>query len=519
MPRTHTEETWLESARASLLRGDLASTRATVASALAEHPRSRELRRMQAGVHLRDGRAGLAEHLLRELLAEDARDAASAFAIAGLLKSSCRSRAAAAIIRECFAGTHNCSDAVLAINAIELLDSCGRKHDAIAIARSAIAINPDDPRLHAYAGMLAVQLGEFDSARKHYLFSLERDARAVEWHVPIGLSSTLRYGDPGHPDLALFRRCLERDDLSALACAELHFALGKANDDFGDYASAAQYFRKGNAIRKCTAHWSRKTWRRAIEARLGAKPGIVECSPIDGFTPIFVVGMPRSGTTLLAELLSQYPRVRNLGELPTLARLAQDTALAQTPDRTAVQHAATSYAREARQDEATTSRWFIDKQPLNFRYVDLALAMFPDAKIIHCARGERDTALSLWMQCFLEGVQGYSYDFDDIALVMADCAKLMKHWNQRHSRSIKMVLYEELVSAPNQTVKTLAEWIGLPPRSIGDSAVESNSTLSTASLWQARQPVYSTSVGRWEHFVQQMPELLQFKTREPKQSF
>lgn len=511
MPRTHTEETWLKSARASLLQGDLASTRAAVASALAEHPQSRELRRMQAGVHLRDGRAEVAEHLLRELLAEDAHDTASAFAIAELLKNRCRSGSAAAIIRGCFAGTHNCSDAVLAINAIELLDGCGRKHDAFAIARSAIAANPDDPRLHAYAGMLAVQLGEFDNARKHYLFALERDARAVEWHVPIGLSSTLRYDAPGHPDLAFFRRGLKRDDLSALARAELHFALGKASDDFGDYAGAAQHFRKGNAIRKGTANWSRKAWRRAIEARLGAKPSIVESSPIDGFTPIFVVGMPRSGTTLLAQLLSRYPRVRNLGELPTLARLAQDTTLGEKSNRAAVQNAATSYAREARQDEASTSHWFIDKQPLNFRYVDLALAMFPDAKIIHCVRSERDTALSLWMQCFLEDVQGYSYEFDDIALVMGDCDRLMKHWNQRHSRSIKTVLYEELVSMPNRLVEILAEWIGLSPRTVDATTVEPNSSLSTASLWQARQPVYSTSVGRWKHFMQQLPELLQFK--------
>src|SRR5690348_3965675 len=507
----HMEKAWLESARGSLLRGDLASAHAILASALAEFPRSRELRRVQAGVYLREHRAEAAEHVLRELLAEDAHDAASAFALAGLMKSECRSHAAAAVLCEYFAGPGNCSDADLAINAIELLDSSGRKREASVIARLAIAANPDDPRLHAYAGMLAIQFGQFDDARRHYLFALEHDTRAFEWHVPIGLSNTLRYGDSGHPDLLLFHRGLERDDLSALARAELHFALGKANDDLGDYASAARHFRHGNEIRKTPGSWSRKAWRRAIEARLGAAQGMVERSPTEHFEPLFVVGMPRSGTTLLAELLSRYPCIRNLGELPTLARLAQDSLAAETQDRTAMQRAAASYVREALQDETSAARWFIDKQPLNFRYVDLALAMFPDAKVMHCIRNERDTALSLRVECFLEDVQGYSYDFGDIASVMRDCDKLMKHWKQRYPLSIKAVPYEELVSAPDRTVETLAEWVGLAPRTVDASTVESGSTLSTASLWQARQPVYSTSIGRWKHYAPHVPELLQFK--------
>jgi len=506
-----TEQNWLDSVRTLLLSGQVASAQTTLTHALAEFPVSADLRRVQAGILQRGGHPHAAEQVLRELLKQNAGDAASAFALAELLKNECRSGAAAAVIRECFAGTQNSSDAELAIKAIELLDGCGRKHDALAVTQSAIAANRDDPRLHAYAGMLAVQLGEFNNARKHYLFALERDMRSVEWHVPLGLSNTLRYDNPDHPDLALFRQSLGRDGLSGVARAELHFALGKASDDIGDYASAAQHYREGNAIRKRTANWSRKAWRRAIEARLGIAPNVAALSPTEEFTPIFVVGMPRSGTTLLAELLSQDPQICNCGELPMLARLAQDAALAGTSNHAALRHAAASYVREARQDGATEAHWFIDKQPLNFRYVDLALAMFPDAKIIHCDRSERDVALSLWMQCFLEDVQGYSYNFDDIAMVMGDRSRLMAHWNQRHARSITTIRYEELVSAPDQITEALAKWIGLPPRTRVISTPESKPSISTASLWQARQPVYSTSVGRWKHFAKQVPELLRFK--------
>lgn len=505
-----TERDWLDSVRALLLRGESGSAQDALTRALAEYPASTDLRRAQAGVFQQTGQTAAAEKVLRELLTQHPEDIGSAFALATLLKEQWRTAAAAAVLRAGLAVKPNGCDPDLAISAIELLDEIDRKHDAAAVAEAAIARHPDDTRLHAYAGMLAVQSGEFERARARYLFALQHDPRALEWHTAIGLSSTLRYPDASHPDFALFRSSLQRSDLSELARAELHFSLGKAHDDIGDYATAAQQYREGNAIRKCLANWSRKAWRRTIEARLAAKPSGVTAAPIDGFVPVFIVGMPRSGTTLLAELLSRHTRVCNRGELSTLARLAQQPALSGAPSRPALQDAAASYARQARQDDAPESRWFIDKQPLNFRYIDLALALFPDARIIHCRRSPRDTALSLWMQCFLEDVQGYAYDFDDIALVMRDERRLMAHWIDRYPDSIRAVHYEDLVASPDEVVASVAAWIGLPPRSpdAEDEAAESPSTISTASLWQARQPIHTRSVSRWKAYAPHVPLLL-----------
>jgi hypothetical protein len=119
--------------------------------------------------------------------------------------------------------------------------------------------------------------------------------------------------------------------------------------------------------------------------------------------------------------------------------------------------------------------------------------------------------LSLWTQCFREDVQGYSYDFHDIALVMGDCERLMALWKQRFGPSIRDVQYEELVSDADRVTSAIAEWIGLPSRTADASTTGSNASISSASLWQARQPVYSGSVHRWKHFVHEVPELLQFK--------
>lgn len=503
---------WLAIAQAQLAGGSAAAAQATLAQALAAHPGARELRRAQAGVLQRLGRTAEAEALLRGLLDADPGDVASAFALAGMLEADGRTAAIASLVRACIARPANRGDADLAIRAIELLDDCDRKADAAAVADLAITAHPDDPRLHAYAGMLQVQLGEFARAREHDLFALRHDPRAWEWHLAIGLASAQRYRDRDHPDFALLRGGLQRDGLSDKARAELHFALGKAHDDLGDYPEAARHFRGGNAIAHHLTKWTRKAWRRAIEARLAAPAWTQHADPIPDFTPVFIVGMPRSGTTLLAELLGRHPRVCNRGELPWIARLASNLALAEAPTRAELQAAAATYAAHARRDDAGDARWFIDKQPLNFRYVDLMLAMFPQAKIIHCRRDPRDVALSLWMQCFLEEVQGYSYDFGDIMVVMRDCERLMKHWRERFPDAICTVRYEELVASPGERVATLAAWIGLenPATTAIDGRPPRDAAISTASLWQARQPIHSHSVGRWANYVRWLPELLQF---------
>lgn len=506
MATARSESAWLDEARLRILRGEWPEARATLERAIAEYPGSMELRRVQAGALQQAGRKREAESLLQALMETDATDSAAVFALARMLADQGRVAAAAAAIRRCLAGNTNREDADLAITAIEFLDDCDRKHDAAEVTAAGLAAHPDDARLHAYAGMLQIQLGNFELAQHHYRFALEHDVRAWEWHVPIGLSSTQRYRDGTHPDFASFENGLRRDGLSSKARAELHFALGKAYDDIGRYGEAAQHFRDGNGILHRLTTWSRKAWRRAMEARLAAGPFAHSAEPAAGFHPIFIVGIPRSGTTLLAELLSLQPGVCNRGELPWLANLAVQPELSGQPDGRALQRAADTYAERTRRDDSGGARWFIDKQPLNFRYLDLAFAMFPGARVIHCQRGARDTALSLWTQCFLEDVQGYSYDFDDIALVMHDCARLMAHWRKRFPDSIRTVPYEEVAADPDRVLAGLTAWIGLPVAA-ASSVPAPAATISSASLWQARQPIHTRSIHRAERYLPFVPEL------------
>lgn len=492
--------------RAAVLRADWQGAIRAATAGLAEHPESVELRRALAGIHRQSGRDGEAEVLLREVLTREPGDFAAAFTLAELLLDAGRGAAAADVLQHCFAtGAH---DAELAIRAIELLDEGGRKRAASIIAQAALAASPDDARLHAYAGMLDVQMGHFERARTHFDFALAHDSRACEWNAPLGLSSAQRYADATHPDFRRFDAALARTDLSDKARASLLFAAGKANDDVGDYAQAAVFFRQANALAHVATAWSRKNWRRAIESRLASKSFAQHLDTPD-FIPVFVVGMPRSGTTLAAELLARYPGVRNRGELPWLAKLAQLPVLAGNPSRATLQRCADIYAAQLCQDDSGDARFFIDKQPLNFRYVDLIMALWPNARIVHCTRSARDTALSLWMQSFSEDVQGYAYDFADIAQVMRDCERLLALWRARYPEAIRALRYEELAAQPQAQIAALAEWIGVPAPSEAHEE-KAPDAIGTASLWQARQPVYTRSIGRWRNYAPFVPELEKF---------
>jgi tetratricopeptide (TPR) repeat protein len=507
------EQAWLHEARVRILHGDFGAAESLLAAALSEHPRSFELRRLLAGIYQQTARTGPAESLLRELLHERPQDFASAFTLARLLLSQARGHAAAQALRQCF--EHGERDPELAIKAIELLDEADRKHEAEAIAEMALEATPTDARLHAYAGMLRLQLGRFEEARTNYLFALDHSPEACEWHVPHGLASAQRYTDAAHPDFILFRDLLRRPDLSGRARSSLMFALGKAYDDVGAWREAADCFRQGNASARGLMSWSRNNWRIDVQARLTASQIKARSTATDDFVPVFIIGMPRSGTTLLAELLGRLPRVRNRGELPWIGELAQLPEFRNSPDAPALQQAEALYRAQTRQDDSGDARWFIDKQPMNFRYVDLMLAMFPNARIIWCRRGPRDTALSLWMQSFKEDLHGYAYDFGDIDEVMRGCDRLMAKWCGAHPHSIRAIHYETLVANPDRILMETSQWLGLPS---AQPAPAQTSSIGTSSLWQARQPVYSRSVGRWRTYSTYVPELLDFPESGPSGS-
>lgn len=498
------EQESLECGRALVLRGDLEAAHDVFAAAAVLHPESGDLCVGLAGLCWQMHRHAQAETLLGNRLSKHPADVPATFLLVRLLREQGRMQAAAGVVHRLF--DHGPHDVDTVIEAVEMLDNYGRPQDAALICDAAIAAGSEDPRIHAYAGMLGIQLGQFERAREHYNFALAHDSRAVEWNIPIGLSDLQRYKDADHPDFALFREVLGHPGLSDQSRTTTLFALGKAFDDIADYAQAARYFSEANARAHATSTWSRKQWKRAVDARVAAPAYPWALPAPTDWTPIFIVGVPRSGTTLLAELIARHPQVCNRGELGWLQTVAQRLSLTPTSRREPFEEAAKLYAAQLRQDDSD-AHWFIDKQPLNLLHVDLIMALWPNARIIHCQRDARDTALSLWSQSFHDRAHDYAYDFNDIAAVIQGCRRVMSHWLERYPASIRTVNYEALVAAPDETLASLTEWLDLPAGNTADQAQVTRG-ISTASAWQARQPVYTSSAGRWRAYAPYLPELL-----------
>ncbi|MEP7096933.1 MAG: sulfotransferase [Dokdonella sp.] len=501
------QQDWLDCGRDLAMRRDLDGAVVVLSAAIVAYPDSAETALALAGVLWQTRQAAAAESVLRASLARHPVDVSATFLLARIFKEQARMSAATAVVVALLKHARQPTDIV--IGAVELLDDCASKHAAARACEDEIAAGSTDPRVYAYAGMLDVQIGEFERARQRYLFALENDPRATDWQCANGLAACQRYDDAAHPDFALFRHYLDRPAQSPKARASLLFALGKAHDDVGEFEQAATCFRQANTIANDLGDWSRKNWRRAVEARLDSRPMPSRIESASDCVPVFIVGMPRSGTTLVAELLARHAGVCHRGELAWLPFLARQIALAGKPTAELLEKTAATYLTQLRQDDAS-ARFYIDKQPLNFMHVDLIAALFPNARIVYCKRDGRDTALSIWMQYFAGSEHNFAYDFSNIAAVMNDSRRLMASAQAKYPDLIQTVHYEALARDPSATISTLAHWIGLARSDDQAQPRAGTSAISTASLWQARQPVHTRSLGRWQAYAPYLPELLKF---------
>ena len=495
---------WQQSADALVRSGRYALAARLLERALQRHPGRVDLEMRQGEAWQLAGDGERALRVLEGLAQRHPADAAVAFSLAHVLREQGRYDAAARQVARCARQVPH--DAVRVARCVQFAMQCQRDEVAHALCEEAVTAGAADARLLALAGRTALVLGDFERARMRLLEALARGVNCNESFVALLLSMAQRYGDAAHPDFALFERLLRDPSLLPPGRAATLLALGKACDEVGDVPGAVRALREGNALLRGARPWSRADWERAVGRQLAAAPLAAQAEVDASFNPVFIVGMPRTGTTLIAERLGRDARVRNRDEsawLPQVVGLL-DADASPSPDRLA--HAAHLYRTHLRQDDAP-ARWTIDKNPLNFRHLGVAAALFPNLRVIWCRRHPRDTALSIWGHFFGNPDNGYARDFDDIAAVTRDCERLVRHWIEA-GVPVLAVDYEDTVAQPEATLARVRAFVGLADDGTPAPDAGRRQAIVTASTWQARQPIYRHAVERWRNYEAQLPEMM-----------
>jgi tetratricopeptide (TPR) repeat protein len=306
----------------------------------------------------------------------------------------------------------------------------------------------------------------------------------------------------------------------------LHFALGKSREDAGQYDEAFHHYASGNRLRKAQCRYDAEAFRR----RLGAYREFfdrafferLQDAGSDSSAPIFIVGLPRSGSTLLEQILSSHPLVEGTKELPhvpgtvhTLSREHADDRrypdCIEQLDREDLLGLGEAYLAAAALQRHTAAPHFIDKMPNNFRHVGLIHLMLPNARIIDIRRHPLACCFSNYKQLFAEG-QEFSYDLEDLANYYLDYLELMAHWDQALPGRVLRVHYEELVDDLEGGVRRVLDHCGLPFDASCLHYHEQHRAVRTASSEQVRQPIYRSGLDAWKPYEKHLGvlrELLQ----------
>ena len=392
-----------------------------------------------------------------------------------------------------------------------------RQEEALEAYEHAARLKPDEVRLRLSIGHVHKTLGRRQESEASYKAVLKMDPGIAEAYWSLADLKNYAFSDD---EFAAMERLLASDRRDRSNEAQLHFALGKACEQRQRYARAFAHYAQGNALRRLDApfdivNFERRTAR--IRAFFTAKFFAARARAGDpSHAPIFIVGLPRSGSTLVEQILASHSRVEGTMELPNIVNIVYEfDDMAQSrnayPETVGSVPAAQLTALGTRYIAETaplrTGReHFTDKLPNNFSHVGLIHAILPYATIIDARRHPMDSCFSTFKQHFAQG-QTFSYDLNDLGRYYRCYLSLMDHWDAVLPGKVLHVQYEELVREPEANIRRLLEHCRLPFEAACRSFHETRRSVRTASAEQVRQPLYTSGVGYWRHFERELEPL------------
>ena len=379
---------------------------------------------------------------------------------------------------------------------------------------------PHDAITHTSKGHALKTWGKNAEAIISYQTAIENNPSYCEAYYSLANLKTYRF------ESIELERMLALDNKQVLTpsnAAYLYFALGKAYEDRHQWAVSFAYYERGNRVKKQQSQYDADK----MSEMLSSQSKFFTSNAIDqlsssGFlddAPIFIVGLPRAGSTLLEQVLSSHSQVDGTLELPNMLAIAQKLhrkgqrsnsqsypeLIADLSD--AERHALGEQYIEETRIHRQNAPFFIDKMPNNFRHIGLIKTILPNAKIIDARRHPVACCFSGFKQLFAEG-QEFSYSLDDIAQYYNDYLELMAHWDSIMPGAILRVQYEDMTADTETQVRRILDYCGLPFEPACLEFYKTDRAVRTASSEQVRQPIYQSGVDQWHNFEAHLQPLI-----------
>ncbi|GAB4526276.1 MAG: hypothetical protein Kow00133_15140 [Amphiplicatus sp.] len=404
-------------------------------------------------------------------------------------------------------------DVAILLDAANLYTHAGLYEDAARCCEKAAGLDPADPKAHYNHAAALIALGRLDEATALLDRVIELDPHDYDAYYN---RSTLKTQTRARNHIGEMEALVAAGLRHPRGLAPIGYALAKEYEDIGDYEAAFAWLKRGADARRRGLSYDVAQDVATMRAIAAVYDAAEMRRPVGGFpdaAPIFILGLPRSGTTLVDRIISAHSQAASLGEI-------NDFALAMVRLAGPVADKAALVRRSARIDFAELGRLYetgvrgrgrperrlIDKTPANFLYIGLIVRALPNATILHVRRNPMDSCYAMYKTLFRMGYP-FSYDFDDLAAYYVAYRELMDHWRRVAPGRIVDVDYETLVTDQHGTTARILEVCGLPWEDACLRFHENASAAPTASAAQVRRPLYATSVRKWRRYEKQLEPL------------
>ena len=381
-------------------------------------------------------------------------------------------------------------------------------YEGINLYEKSLKIKPENPRVYLSLGHALKTVGEREKSETAYHNAIKYFPFSGEAYWSLANLKTYKFSQKEISNMELsINKNMHPNEL-----IQMHFALGKAYESNNQFEKSFNHYREGNWLQRKQIKYNAEDYKISIDEIIDFFKNNNDIfkskSSLNNDDPIFILGLPRSGSTLIEQILSSHSLIEGTQELPNIMAISRDIKLIDQNngypenllgiDSSVFNDLGQKYIDETKWARSSKP-FFIDKMPNNFVHIGLIKLILPNAKIIDARRNPMDSCFSCFKQYFAKG-QHFTYDLDDIARYYKDYLRLMNFWNELFPGEIFTINYEDVINEPNQKITELLSFCNVEFEDSCLNFHKSKRPVKTASSEQVRQPMYKTGLDYWKNY-------------------